>query len=125
MNESKKKCDKNTWNRSMPGIGSLVTLLATSFLVGCGNDTGREAPDVSDSTPTNPEAEVEARYREKVKRRVSASVVSSFSREWGVPESKIECLLADLSVTQLEDAATDTVVAAVFGKCDVDPAVAE
>ena len=67
--------------------------------------------------------EATERYREKVKRRVSASVVSSISREWGVSETKVECLLTDLSATQLDDATSDATVAAVLDKCDVDPRV--
>lgn len=105
-------------------VALAALLMMTSSLVACGDDGGQIDP-----ASNNPEFvlddEATERYREKVKRRVSASVVSSLSREWEVPEAKIECLLSDLSATQLDDATTDATVAAVFDKCGVDPMVAE
>jgi len=105
-------------------IALIAVLMLTSFLVACSEDSEQAAPSMNNSVSADDD-EAAARYREKVKQRVSASVVSSVAREWGVPEAKIECLLADLSLTQLEDAASDAAVAAVFDKCGVDPAVAE
>lgn len=108
------------WKSPLPLLAMLV--LASS-VVACGGDGGQSDPAAS-SVAAAADDEAAEKYREKVKRRVSSSVVSSFSREWDVPESKVECVLADLSVTQLDDAATDSAVAAVFDKCGVDPAVA-
>ena len=93
-------------------------------LIACGDDGGQSEP-AADSVFAAGDDEAAEEYQEKVKRRVSSSVVSSFSREWDVPESKVECVLADLNVTQLDDAATDSAVAAVFDKCGVDPAVVD
>ena len=110
----------------------LAVLLMTASLIGCGEDDGRddsgsEGKIVPATSAAESVAEDDAseRYREKVNRRVSATVVSSLSREWGVAEAKIECLLADLRFSQLEKATTDTAVASVFDKCGVDPQVTE
>lgn len=108
----------------------LALLVMASSLVACGDDDGGDGSGEQIQPATNkpesvPDDEATERYREKVSRQVSASVVSSLSREWGVPEEKVECLLADLRVTQLEDVTTDTTVAAVFDKCGVDPEVVE
>ena len=108
----------SAWKSRLP---LLALVILASSLFACGE--GRSEPPANSVVPTGDD-EVAEKYREKVKRRVSSSVVSSFSREWDVPESKVECVLADLSVTQLDDAATDTAVAAVFEKCGIDPAVA-
>lgn len=118
--------------RSSVLIPALV--LATSWLVACGDDSvgsdgGGEIGVQTAPAGNRPESAVDdeaaERYRAKVSRRVSASVVSSLSREWGVPEAKVECLLADLSVVQLDDVATDTTVAKVFDMCGVDPGVVD
>lgn len=102
----------------------LVALAASSMVIACGDS---QVPDNRPAAGRAPAAtaddETAAQYREKVKRRVSSSVVSSFSREWNVSESDVECVLADLSVTQLDDAASDAAVASVFEQCRVDPAV--
>ncbi len=111
----------NPW---MSRFSLLASLILTSSLIACGGDGGKSESAASTVVAASDDEAAE-KYREKVKRRVSTSVVSSFSREWDVPESKVECLLADLSVTQLEDAGSDATVAAVFDKCGVDPAVVE
>ncbi len=108
----------------------VALLVMTTSLVACGDDDGGDGSGGQIQPATNkPETvlddEATERYREKVSRQVSASVVSSLSREWGVPEEKVECLLADLRVTQLEEVTTDTAVAAVFDRCGVDPEVVE
>ena len=109
------------WN---PVVPLVALLMMTSSLVACG-DRGEQVDPAANKPVSAADDEATERYREKVKRRVSASVVSSLSREWGVPEAKIECLLDDLSVSQLEDATSDAAVAAVFDKCGVDPKVTE
>ena len=104
-------------------VSLLATMLLTTLLFACSNEGGQETGETSGPMSAGTDDEAAERYREKVERRVSSSVVSSFSREWGVPESKVECVLADLDVTQLDDAATDTAVAAVFEGCGVDPSL--
>lgn len=99
---------------------STLALLFTVAVVGC-SESGSHTNE-SSNTVVSGDEEAAASYREKVKQRVSASVVSSFSREWGVTESRVACVLADLNVTQLDDADTDATVAAVFDRCGVDPA---
>lgn len=107
-------------------VGHIPLLLAsTSLLAACDENRGSDSAE-SASQPTEittAEDDSEARYREKVKRRVSASIVSSFSREWGVAESAVECVLADVGVNELDDVSTDASVAAVFEKCGVDPSI--
>lgn len=108
------------------GLSTLVlTVLALSMVLWACSDNEEQgnAPSTTGAPEMSSDDEMETQYREKVKRRVSASVVSSFSREWGVSESAVECVLADVGVTQLDDAASDAAVAAVFEKCDIDPSM--
>lgn len=116
---------RKTGNRQYKLEFSLAALLVlASMLVAC-SDNGEQTSAELGNQSSAIDDEAAAKYQEKVKKRVSASVVSSFAREWDVPEPKVECLLVDLNVMQLEDAATDVKVAAVFKRCGVDPAVAE
>lgn len=113
--------DDRPWRSSVLFV---AILMMTSSLLACGDSGGGGKIDPAVNNPVSAtDDEAAERYREQVKRRVSASVVSSFSREWGVPEAKVECLLADLRATQFKDATTDAAVAAVFDKCGVDPMV--
>ena len=109
------------WKSSLPLVALLVM---TSSLVACGDSGGGGKVDpAGNDSASAANDEAAERYREQVNRRVSASVVRSLSREWGVPEAKVECVLADVRVSQLKDASTDATVAAVFDKCGVDPEV--
>ena len=102
----------------------VAILMMTSSLVACGDSGGgRKIAPVVNNPVSAADDEAAERYREQVKHRVSASVVKSLAREWGVPEAKVECVLADVRVAQLKDATTDATVAAVFDKCGVDPRV--
>lgn len=112
---------KNKGESQRPPSNSLSAfLILPGLLIACSDGQMQTAPDSGSQVSATGE-ELESRYREKVKRRVSASVVSSFAREWNVSEPKVECVLADLKVTELDDAATDATVAAVFEECGVDP----
>jgi hypothetical protein len=113
---------RNPWKSR---LSLLAFFILGSSLVSCGGNGGAGQSEPAANSPAASVGDEAERYREKVKKQVSGSVIRSFSREWNVPESKIECLLADLEVMQLEDAGSDADVAAVFEQCDVDPAVAE
>lgn len=113
--------NERPWKSSVLFVAFLITI---SSLGACGDGGGQIDPATN-----NPESaaddEATERYREKVKRQVSASIASSLSREWGVPEARVECVLGDLRVSQLGDATTDATVSAIFNKCGVDPIVTE
>lgn len=93
----------------------LIVLLAA-----CEQPAMPEEPEASDITAA--EVADEDRYRTKVRKKVSASVVSSFAREWGVPEAKVECLYEKIDVTKFEDADSDPAVAAAFEQCGLEVA---
>ena len=113
---------KRSETPGIPGFPLGALLILVSSLAACGGNQGQSS-EATDSGPNDIRKEEIERYREEVKQRVSTSVVRSFSREWGVSESKVECVLADVSVTELRDAASNTEVAAVFDECGVDPTV--
>lgn len=117
------------YNRPLKSGALFIGLLVmTTSLLACGegdHGSGGQVGPAANTPVSAADEEATERYREKVGRRVSASVVGSLAREWGVPEEKVECLLVDLRVTQLEDGTTDTTVAAVFDRCGVDPEVVE
>ena len=97
-------------------------LILGSLLAACGD--GPAQPSATERSATNDtRKKTIEKYQAEVKQRVSRSIVSSFSRDWGVSEASVECVLADVEIIQLSDVASDDDVAAVFDKCGVDTAV--
>ena len=104
-------------------------VLMAVLLTACG---GQEKPLAGAATDTEkPASEANgtdgaaAAYKEKVREKMSNSVVNSLVREWGVPEADVRCVLAQLKLSQIEQVQSDPAVRAVFEECGVDPAVAD
>jgi len=98
-----------------------VFALCVSFvLVSCGGDQGSS---VDTAGLSRSDDEIAAEYQNKVRAKMSESLVNSFQREWGVTEDEARCVIENIDTVDLMQAETDPEVQAQLRACGVDPAV--
>lgn len=117
-------------------INLLISGLAVSMmlaLTACGEETGT-APETSvpaasvnkdAETPTQPALSDERQqaYKDKVRAQMKKSLKNGLVRDYGITEEQADCLVENLSTSQLKTAQSDLEVQAIIEACGVDPSL--